>query len=261
MTSGPGAGGKAEPDRKKEEAAAAALLLLVNRAKKKASAAAGESLDEAVAEATRQSSKSRLRKASVFGGILFASQTMSEKLAVAVQQGRLLARQGARRRLARELASLGIDAPESILGAVLVAEDLIRSKTAADAVVASWRASATVMAARAIRKEESVPGAVEETRQRLEKQAGLAARNEAADAYADERAETLRRAANDDPKFADEMASRRVVRVWVSALEERTCTPCARHHGDVTGLDDDFDGDEPGDMHAHCLCTWYLSTE
>lgn len=251
------------PGKSKEKAAAAALLLLAKRGSKRMVEAASSGLDEAVAEIARQSAKEHFRKASIVGGILFASQAMAEKLRDAAQQSRLDARQGARKRLAVELGKMGIDAKESLqhgaTGRSL--EDAPKSRTAADLISAAWRASATVAASKAFRRGEDPVRAVEATRERLKRNAELAGRSEVADAYGAERTESLGEAAAADRDFAEMLSEKKLVRVWVSVLETRTCSPCARHHGDTTPWGSDFDGDEPGDMHPRCLCTDYLTTE
>jgi hypothetical protein len=89
----------------------------------------------------------------------------------------------------------------------------------------------------------------------------LTARTEVADAYNTEHLEALRDAARADASFAKRLKSAKLVRVWSSVLESTTCEECAEHDGDETDLDDDFDGDEPGEMHPGCLCTAFIATE
>ena len=250
---------------KVERAGAAALLLLSRKAGLRASSAASSGVDDAVARSARESSKDRPRKAALFIAVALASQRMAGEMRKALQGARRAAREGAVTRLGAELAALKIVASPGLLSAGIGGrddEDEVRAASAADAVAATWRAGALYAASRAFRAGESPARAIEGTRSRVSARAALAARNEVAEAYNDEHVRAIAGAAAKDPELADALAAQKVVRVWSAAFEKNTCARCAAHDGETAPAGENFTGgDEPGEVHANCLCTSYLSTE
>ena len=251
-------------DEKRGKEAAGALLLLSRRAQKAAEDEADEAVDKAVSEATRQSKGDRLKKAALYAALLAISQRFSQGLAEALGAARGDARKGALRRAGAELAAIGVGLPTALRGGAKgrAAGDEAQATAGADAAAAVWRASAIVAVSRAVREGTNPAEAVEATRRQAVSRATLAARTETATAYNEEHILAVREAAEADPEFAAELERRKVVRVWCSALEDRTCDRCASQHGDTASIDGSYpSGDTPGDVHPHCLCTEYLSTE
>jgi hypothetical protein len=253
---------ESEEDRKSERKSAGVLLLLSRRAVKDAQKTVSRSVDEAVAEAARQTRGGNVRKAALFTAILGISRSLARDLGGSLVASRGRARTAGAEEAARELASLGIAVPTGFGTAARVAGDQVLAEAAADAVAASWRALAMSGVSRAVRREESVGQAVEGTRKTVLTRAELTARTEASRAYNEEHVRAVRDAAREDSDFAKELKAQRIVRVWSSVLEKNTCRICESHHGEVSDLDGSFDGgDEPGDVHVRCLCTSYLISE
>ena len=243
-----------------EKKAAAAVLLLARRAGKDASDTADDAVDSAVAGASKRGAG---KKASILAAILVVSSGFAGDLKKSLLASRKGARDAARSRLAWELGTLAVAVPTALRGPGKARpEDETYAETAADSAATAWRAAAIAAVSRAVRREESVTEALEGTRKTALARAELAARTETAVAYNEEHALAVREAAENDPKFAGALREAKVVRVWNSALEDRTCDRCAHQHGDTAALDGSYpSGDEPGSVHPRCLCTEYLSTE
>lgn len=246
-------------DEKDARRAAGVLLLLVRRSEKSARRSAGEGADRAVAEAVRQDDGGR--PAALYASLALVAGGVAGRLQGALLASRQAGREAALRRVTSDLGRLGVEPPAGGFLGAAGAADSVLARVAADSAVTAWQASAYGAVAKAARTEAPVARAVEEQRGRFLRRAELAARDEASAAYSEARREILRDAVARDSAFAARLRRARVVRVWVSALERRTCSRCAGHDGDTTPVGEDFGGDEPGSMHPHCLCTDYLSTE
>ena len=250
-----------DADRKLGRASAGALVLLAKRAGKQAARVADQSVDGAVVQIGKLSRKDRQRRAEVFGIVLAAAAALSADLGAVLLAGRRAAREGARVRLAAELAAAGVVAGE-LKSKGSKREDEAWAATAAESASVAWRSAALALAAKASREEKSAANAIERTRDRALSLADRAARTETARAYSEEHVRALRAAADADSDLRDRLKKARVVRVWESALEKNTCERCEDHDGERVGVDEDFSGgDEPGQVHPHCLCSSYLSTD
>lgn len=251
-----------KPDDKAARQSAGALLLLTKRGTNRARASASEAVDSAVAEVSRQGGK-RSSKAALYGAVAIATYGLAGKLKGDLSAALAGSRRGAAVRARAELAKLGVGAPVGFLdyGLARTEEDALRAQAAADSSASAWRGAAMAAVSKAARANGSPTAAIERTRGLAATRAELAVKSEIARAFSDEHARSVNDAAKADPDFAAELKARRVVRVWSSVLEDRTCAPCADHHGDVAALGDDFGGDEPGEMHPRCQCTSYLTTE
>lgn len=248
-------------DLKLARASAGALLLASKRASRDARGVAGASVDEAVAEANRR--KDNTRRVALLGALLVVGHSFAGRLRTAIVDGAAGARRAGLLRAKAELAAAGIDVPADFLeyAARHAAEDMVHAQAVSDAVALSWQSLAVASVTRATRRETSPAKAIETTRAKAIARVETAAKTESARAFVDEHARAVREAANDNAEFAKALKLARVVRVWNSVLEDRTCSPCSSHHGETTDYGSDFDGDEPGDMHPRCLCTAYLATE
>jgi hypothetical protein len=85
--------------------------------------------------------------------------------------------------------------------------------------------------------------------------AELTAATEAAESWSVARDVSLDDALARDPRLSLEL-----VKVWDAELDKRTCDVCARAHGAMVGIDEDFPEGTPGGVHPKCRCQYHVMT-
>lgn len=230
--------------------AAGTLLLAVKKTKADINEAVEEAGDSAVGAADRKGN----RKAEILAALLLIGTRLNRNIQRAVLDGRRNARDIGAKRLALELAGLGIVLSAQELATYEHQEDEARAAVAGQALAAAWQAAAMYAALSALRTDEGLAKGLRRAKFVLRGRVDRTAATESAQAFNAERREGLREAASQDQ--AIETALEHLGRRWDAMLD--ACPDCADHDGDVTGIDDDFNGDEPGEMHPNCRCVWTL---
>ena len=213
-------------------------------------------IDHAVADVRREQHASGRRKAAVLALLLFASRSMATNAARAIRDGRRRARIAGAARLRLELGLAGL----AVGGGLLLAhehrpEDAHHAQTSGESLATQWLSLATVAVGRALRRDEDVTSAIDETRRAMEHRAARTAGTETAQAFNDERSVGLADAIERDAEFAAAIEAAGFVRYWDAILDRRTCQVCRNHDGETAPIGASFsDDDEPGDVHVLCRC-------
>lgn len=234
---------------------ARALILAERQTLQGTKAAVDEGVDQAVAAVSRHPSAN---KAALLAAVVVAAQAMRRKSHSALVEGRQHARRKGAKRLAVELAALGLWLVPHAQAASIrrVSEDDLRSSAAADSLAGAWQAAAFAAVSTAILREADVARAVEATRADMKYRVIRTAATETSQAFNEERRELVRESLADDSSLAT--AARGgggFFRVWDAMLDQRTCARCSGHDGETVGPGEPFSGgDEPGEVHPICRC-------
>lgn len=164
----------------------------------------------------------------------------------AILHGRQRARLGSRRTLLEELEAI---APGIAQLAGPRRDDTQRALRTATAFATRWRKQADEAVA-----EDKLPHgrAARSATRHVQSHIELVAATEVADAFNDERIETLRHA----PEIVTETNPLVVLfKVWDAAMDRRTCRVCANLHGTIRPLIMDFPTRMPAHPRCRCVTT------
>ncbi len=228
---------------------AGALLLAERRTQRQLREAARESVDGAVADATRR--HEREGAAALLLMLAMWSRRMAAKAREALSAGRQAARRDALERSARQIRSVGIRLPD---GALLAAHgrrhdvDDAHGHAAADSLAAQWRAQANARVMQALKMERDAARAIEQSWASMPYRIGRTAATETASAFNDELHRGLIDVAESVPELKSAFASGGLVRIWSSLLDMRVCPECAARDGKI------IRGNDVPPLHPLCRC-------
>ncbi len=201
----------------------------------------------ATADVADRSGASAFASAAVLGSLLVAGKDLASNLGDNLAQGRAEARVAARKRLAAELAGVGVTLTLWQPNMRRDAADAALSAIAAESAAAQWRAIA-IAESRQASKSDSPQAVLARTRQAFDARMDRTSVTEVVHAYNEEHREAMRDLVRREPDLAE-----RLMREW-SAFTDG-CGRCLPHDGERVRADEPFAyGDEPGLMHPRCMC-------
>lgn len=231
------------------------VVVFAKRARAKLLVETRAASDQASGAVERQADSSgSVKKSAVLAAVVLASG----RLAGAYQRVLAEARRGARQegvvRLADDLGHVGLPDADLVLRVGHRAEeDAHLALVAGQSLAAQWQGIAAHEAQSSLRTGKSVGASLQRATRVLAPRVERTSVTEVSTAFNEERLLSLREALERDRAFAASFWERRLMRRWDAQLE--ACEDCADHDGEVTGIDEAFDGgDEPGHMHPRCLC-------
>jgi hypothetical protein len=237
--------------------AAGTILLAIKKTRDDMNETVDEAIDSAVGAVARQREEGGSHeRAAALAALLLVGARLARSLDRAIVVARRSARDAGAKRLAAELGAIGIALSARELATYDHREDEARATLASQTLSAAWQATAVYTVLSALRRDTDVARGLRRTKAALASRIELTAATESAQAFNAERREGLRFATERDEAL--ELAVAKLGRRWDAMLD--ACDDCSAHDGDVTGVNDDFGGDEPGEFHVNCRCSWTLVT-
>ena len=227
------------------------MILAARKVNSRLEDEADANMDSAIASLSRHVDP---HKSVVMATIMAASKRMGAALGLTLVNAASDMRKVAATRLHAELAAAGyqVNRGEMVQLQSLVYPDTTLATSAGESLAVQWRSSALSRSLTAIRKEASVPKALEESRRVLRSSIERTAHTEAVRAYSEAHRQEMAELLERDVRARQFVEEQGLQREWVCMVD--ACDDCLELDGERCDIDGSFPGGAIAPLHPRCRC-------